>query len=353
MTLEIWLAAETQMYLRSKREVCKMSNYVELKIDEIQLDRSNPRIANYLDIHREEDMTSDLMVLLLGTTTDSCASLRESIRENGGIVHPIIVNHYTDGRYVVIEGNTRLQIYRDFKKKNITGNWDYIKAIVYEDIDDETMHSIRLQAHLVGPREWDAYAKAKYLNYLANEKYIPMSSLVAYCGGTSKASEIKNMIAAYQDMQEYYRPLCDDDSMFDIKKFTGFVELQKRNIIDSLTIHGYTKTDFSQWILDGRFSKLEDIRSLPNILNSKKASEAFFKYNSKAAKKILAVEDITPDSLKDVPYEVLAKELVKRMNEFQMNEILYLRTDSAYEEKLNVLKDVIESVQLVVDEVGK
>lgn len=30
-----------------------------------------------------------------------------------------------------------------------------------------------------------------------------------------------------------------------------------------------------------------------------------------------------------------------------------MRTDSAYEEKLNVLKDVIESVQLVVDEVGK
>lgn len=208
-----------------------MSNYVELKIDEIQLDRSNPRIANYLDIHREEDMTSDLMVLLLGTTTDSCASLRESIRENGGIVHPIIVNHYTDGRYVVIEGNTRLQIYRDFKKKNVPGNWDYIKAIVYEDIDDETMHSIRLQAHLVGPREWDAYAKAKYLNYLANEKYMPMSSLVAYCGGTSKASEIKNMIAAYQDMQEYYRPLCDDDSMFDIKKFTGFVELQKEILL--------------------------------------------------------------------------------------------------------------------------
>ena len=29
---------------------------------------------------------------------------------------------------------------------------------------------------------------------------------------------------------------------------------------------------------------------------------------SKAAKKILAVEDISPDSLKDIPYEMLAKE---------------------------------------------
>lgn len=293
------------------------------------------------------------MLLGMGTTTNSCASLRESIKENGGIVHPIIVNHFLDGRYVVIEGNTRLQIYRDFRKKGIPGNWSMIKAIVYENIDDDTIHSIRLQAHLVGPREWDAYAKAKYLNYLANERYMPMTSLVAYCGGTSKASEIKNMIAAYQDMEEYYRPLCSDDSMFDIKKFHGFVEGQKRNVIDALKLHGYNKKDFSKWMLEGRFSKLEDVRSLPKILNSKKATEIFLKYNSQAAKKILAVEEISPDSLKDVPYEILAKELVKRMNEFQMNEILLLRTDAEYEPKIHILKDVIESVQLVIDEVER
>lgn len=330
-----------------------MSDYVELSIDDIELDRSNPRIANYLDLYDEDELTSDTMALLLGTTSDSCASLRESIKENGGIVHPIIVNHFSNGRYVVIEGNTRLQIYRDFRKKGVPGSWGIIKAIVYENIDDETMHSIRLQAHLVGPREWDAYSKAKYLNYLANEKYMPMTSLIAYCGGTSKASEIKNMILAYQDMQEFYRPLCDDDSMFDIKKFHGFVELQKRNVIDALKNHGYTKIDFSKWMIDGKFSKLEDVRSIPNILNSKKATETFFKMDSRAAKKILAVEDITSDSLKDVPYEMLAKELIKRMNEFQMQEILYLRLDAEYESKLNALKDVLESVQLVVNEVER
>lgn len=330
-----------------------MNDYIELNIDDIELDRSNPRIANYLDLYDENEITSETMALLLGTTSDSCASLRESIRENGGIVHPIIVNHFSDGRYVVIEGNTRLQIYRDFRKKGVPGRWSIIKAIVYENIEDEMLDAIRLQAHLVGPREWDAYSKAKYLNYLANEKYMPMTSLIAYCGGTSKASEIKNMIEAYQDMQKFYRPLCDDDSMFDIKKFHGFVELQKRNVIDALTIHGYTKTDFSRWMVDGRFSKLEDVRCIPNILNSKKATETFLKMDSCAAKKILAVEDITPDSLKDVPYEMLARELVKRMNEFQMQEILYLRSDAEYESKFNVLKDVLDSVQLVINEVKK
>ena len=128
-----------------------MADYVELDIYQIELDTSNPRIANYLEYYSEDSLDSDTMALLLGTSSDSCASLRESIKENGGIVHPIIVNHFIDGRYVVVEGNTRLQIYRDFSKKNVPGNWTTIKAIVHENLDDATMNSFRIQADLVGP----------------------------------------------------------------------------------------------------------------------------------------------------------------------------------------------------------
>jgi hypothetical protein len=328
-----------------------MADYIELDIYKVELDTTNPRIANYLEYYTAESLDSDTMALLLGTSSESCASLRESIKENGGIVHPIIVNHYPDDRYVVIEGNTRLQIYRDFLKKGIPGNWKTIKSIVHEDLDENTMHSIRLQAHLVGPREWDAYSKAKYLNYLANDLHMPMSEIVSYCGGNSEATKVKQMIVAYQDMQQYYRPLCSDDAMFNIKKFSGFVELQKRNVIDALTLHGYNKTDFSQWMIDEKFSKLEDVRRLPAIFQSKKATEAFMKYDSESAKKILAVEDISPESLKDVPYEMLSKELIKRMNELQITEIMYLRTDAEYEWKLELLRDLVDGIQLVIDEV--
>lgn len=330
-----------------------MSNYIELPVSNIELDRSNPRIANYLDLYDASKVNSDTMALLLGTTSDSCASLRESIRENGGIIHPIIVNRTLDGRYIVIEGNTRLQIYRDFKKRNVPGEWDFIRAIVYDDLEQDSKHSIRLQAHLVGPREWDPYSKAKYLNYLANDENMPMSALVAYCGGNSKASEIKHMIAAYQDMQEFYRPLCDDDSTFNIKKFHGFVELQNRNILESLCLHGYSKKDFSQWMIEEKFSKLEDVRKLPDILNSKRAKEAFFKENSRAARNVLAAEEISSDSLKNVPYELLAKELIKRMNDFKQKEIDLLRHDVDYAGKLNVLKEVVDSVQFILDEVDR
>lgn len=329
-----------------------MSKYVELPIDQIELDKSNPRIANYLATHDEDDITSDLMALLLGTTSDSCASLRQSIEANYGIIHPIVVNKRVDGTYVVIEGNTRLQIYKDFRRENKPGNWDTIRCLVYENIDAEEMHKIRLQAHLVGPREWDPYSKAKYLNYLANVEHMPMASLISFCGGSSKASEIRNMIAAFNDMEKYYRPLCDDDTQFDIKKFHGFVELQRSSVIESLTLNGYTKTDFSQWMIDDKFSILQDVRRIPEILKSKKATEVFLKSDTASAKKILAVEELSSDKLKDIPYELLAKELSKRMQNILLVDIHHLRSDSDYADKLTSLMNVYDDVKFVLDEVN-
>ena len=65
------------------------------------------------------------------------------------------------------------------------------------------------------------------------------------------------------------------------------------------------------------------------------------------------VEEISSDSLKDVPYDLLAKELIKRMDDFKQKEIDLLRHDVDYAGKLSTLKDVIESVQFILDEVDR
>ena len=327
-----------------------MNTYVELPIENIELDKSNPRIARGVAYYGE-NITSETMALLLGSTSEACASLRESIRENGGIIHPIVVNKRTDNHYVVIEGNTRLQIYKDFIKNGVPGDWAKIRAIVYEDLDNDRMHAIRLQAHLIGPREWDPYSKALYLHHLANVEHMPMATLISFCGGNSKATEIRNMIAAYNDMEIYYRPLCDDDTQFDHRNFHGFVELQRKNVIEALTMHGFNKSDFAQWMVDDRFSILQDVRRLPEILRSKKALEVFLKANSREAKKILAVEEITTDRLKDVPYELLAQDLAKRMSKIELREVEHLRDDSEYLKKLESLERVFDELTFVLGEI--
>ena len=116
-------------------------------------------------------------------------------------------------------------------------------------------------------------------------------------------------------------------------------------------MRGFNKTDFSQWMMDDRFSILQDVRRLPEILKSKKALDVFLKENTREAKKILAVEEITTDKLKDVPYELLAQELAKRMAKIELREVEHLRDDSEYSEKLESLERVFEELKFVLGEV--
>ena len=105
-----------------------MPRHENLSIDLIHLDRENPRIKNYLEYYSEDDITAAHIALALSNSansqdaTTSFTSLRDSIKKCGGIIHPIIVSLEDDGRYIAIEGNTRLHIYKEFKKNDSCRN---------------------------------------------------------------------------------------------------------------------------------------------------------------------------------------------------------------------------------------
>ena len=129
------------------------------------------------------------------------------------MIHPIIVDKESSGRLVVIEGNTRTLIYREFNNQGVSGDWSTIPAMVYSGLPEEEIDAIRLQAHLVGPRQWDPYSKAKYLVHLRNRQHLTLNQIVDFCGGRKR--EVLDYIDAYQDMESYYRPLLESDDEFD------------------------------------------------------------------------------------------------------------------------------------------
>ena len=90
------------------------SRFDNLDIDLLELDVNNPRIAELLDRYKKEDITPEHIALALGTSEESYENLKNSIKENGGIINPIVVRKMADGKYLVIEGNTRVQIYKKF-----------------------------------------------------------------------------------------------------------------------------------------------------------------------------------------------------------------------------------------------
>src|SRR5206468_10662898 len=120
-----------------------------------------------------------------------------------------------------------------------------IPAIVYKKLDPESIDAIRLQAHLVGPRQWDPYSKAKYLTHLRNSEDFPLQKLVEYCGGSQKS--VMESIDAFAEMEKYYHPLCASEGDFDPSRFSGFVELQRQNVKTSLSQAGFGVSDFAKW----------------------------------------------------------------------------------------------------------
>ena len=72
-----------------------------------------------------------------------------------------------DGRFLCVDGNTRLAIYTELHDEGAPGDWTTIDSLVLADPSQSDIETVRVTAHLVGAREWPAYEKARYLHYLA------------------------------------------------------------------------------------------------------------------------------------------------------------------------------------------
>lgn len=299
-------------------------------IEKLELDIENPRIRKWVEIYGDKP-TADQLYLALGAgsvdpesgTTTTFNSLKQSIQTNKGIIQPIIVNRHADGRLVVVEGNTRVAIYREFKNNNVPGNWDTIFAIVHENLESRGIDAIRLQAHLVGPRPWDAYSKAKYLHSLRDIEDLPLSEIVDYCGG--KKREVVEYIDAYIDMEKHYRAVIADDSEFDTYRFSGFAELQKAGIKEAIFAAGYNLDDFARWIHERLIDPLATVRALPQILANPEAREVFLKDGAKEAKKVLDIPP--PPAIGNLTLEQLLRAVISRINQIQYHEVKSLKAN--------------------------
>jgi hypothetical protein len=309
----------------------KQGKHELVPVADIVLDKSNPRIKLWLEMYAGEP-TAEQIQLALGAGADdkdtqagtTFNKLKNSILTNGGIIQPIILNILPNGKRICIEGNTRVCLYKLFSDQKIPGTWSKIPAIVYTNLADEETDAIRLQAHLVGPRQWDPYSKAKYLTYLRTKEHFPFSKLVDYCGGSQKA--VMESIDAYADMEMHYRPLCDSEGDFDPRRFSGFVELQKNQVKTAISQSGFEIADFAKWIYEKKIDPLATVRWLPRILKNKKATQIFLKKGATAAIKVLDRPDLNK-ALQEATLAQLAQALAEAINKISFAEVQALQND--------------------------
>jgi hypothetical protein len=306
-----------------------------LPIDEVDYDANNPRIQ--LAFHQGKERNEANIKLALNAsspdeenaTGTTIRGLKTSIKANGGIIQPIIVKREANGRYLVVEGNTRLMIYNEFHAKGFPGTWDEIPSIVYDNIDESTVDAIRLQSHLVGPRQWSPYAKASYLAGLEQRGDVPWEDIVSFCGGSSR--DVDELVSAYQDMERHYRALVDGipGERFDPSRFSTFVVLQQRRVSQSIYDAGFDKDDYARWVHERKIFPSQDARQIPRILGNDRAQAIFLAEGSREALNYINSQQDGNggETIEDASLDILARELTDRLLKMTRAEESALKED--------------------------
>lgn len=342
------------------------STYLPISTNRIGFDKENPRIKVALEKYGSKLDDQRIRFALQTATegsssTSSYRSLKDSIRAAKGISVPIVVWPNGDD-FVCVDGNTRLAIYDELQHENAPGNWTTINCLVLNNPTQLDIETIRVTAHLVGAREWPAYEKARYLHHLRNVEFMDYDELIARCGG-NKAT-ITRQIDAFHDMNEFYRDVNTDDA-FKVDRFSGFEELQKSNIKDSIFSAGFDLHDFGRWIRDGLIYRLADVRKLPLVLGDDEAKAAFVNGGVRSIENAIDIAEanrrkgIHPSpretSVATASMGVLAEALLDKIKSLPRQDYVALR-DRQYEaadQEIDILTDLAEHLQDLLQDVSK
>jgi len=257
----------------------------DIPIDDIELDEENPRIGYYKDnLSRVSSRFSqkEVMLGLKAIYLDEYNRLKDSIESNGSAIVEIWVAKKGD-KYLCIDGNTRVMIYRELRDKYPNRpEWQKIKAkILPKNIDDRIKNFIRLIEHLRGVNDWQVYERARLLYLLWYNQGYTEEEL----RNTTKLStnDIRRWREAYRTMNEQFLPKYSQKSDA-LTKFSYFVEYQNPKIINGMKRYGMNAQDFCDWVGNDEIERGQDVRLLKAIFESKSAAEMLRTRGFEAAK---------------------------------------------------------------------
>ena len=309
----------------------------------LRLDEDNPRIGLYRESKLRPSLSAeDIHNAIVNRNPDAYAKLRDSIEINQGIINPIWIGPAEAGKHLVIEGNTRVLIYRELAEKYSSSEvWKSIPANVLPiGIQESQINFIRLEAHLRGVTEWDAYERARYL-YILNEKEGYSIRRLEQLTRLGRA-EIETDIRAFRDMSDVYSHKYPNDP-YHPQKFSYFVEYERNNKIkQEMQDVQFDVSDFCDWVGTGRIPRAENVRQLTNILDNESATRYFLNEGYDRAISYLALAQ--PDLVSPLFQRI--EDVIERLKRLSFYEIEQIRSGEQPGRKrlLGELADIAQQV---------
>ncbi len=322
----------------------------EIETGKLELDELNPRISFFRDNQITDSLTeNDVIFALISRKPEAFRKLKDSIHNNKGVVYPIWIEPVKDKKYKVIEGNTRVVVYQQLQQEEpYEDRWKTILCnVLPHEIDEEQKNFIRLQSHLRGTTEWDAYEKAKYLYKLWNEDGWSINRLEKQTKMTEK--QIRENIDAYKIMEEQYLPKYGDDPN-EVSKFSYFVEYVKDKKLQKLMEKSSKDIkDYCDWVADKeRIPTGQDVRRLRDIFDNEDTKNAFITKGFDTAMQILEFKKphLVSSFYKDIENVI---DGLKEINAQELDEII--NEDNSEKEKM--IRDLAVWSQKVIKIIEK
>lgn len=158
-----------------------------LNIYELKFLPDNPRvyactygISGFNELPEEEQQELIYKQLL---EESSVKNLKKDVQRHGGLLEAILVRYDTKQ---VIEGNSRLAVYRQFNEKYPGEDWDLIQCDIVSGLTEEQQFAFLNQIHVKGKTQWSAYEKAN-LAYVRKERRWTVKRIAKLFGETETA----------------------------------------------------------------------------------------------------------------------------------------------------------------------
>ena len=136
-------------------------DYIE--VESLRFLNDNPRVYacthGESDFHRlsHEEQQERIQVRLI--EEPSVKNLLPEIKRHQGLIEPILIRQDTRE---VIEGNSRLAVYRHFQESGVSGDWDLIPCHIVSSLTPKQQAAFLNQIHVKGKTQWSPYEKANF-----------------------------------------------------------------------------------------------------------------------------------------------------------------------------------------------
>ena len=150
------------------KEMKLLGDTIQLSADSLSINtlkflKDNPRVYacthgypgfdNLIEAQQQDIIFKSLL------EEPSVKNLIPEVKRHGGLMESILIRFDTKE---VIEGNSRLAVYRLLQENDPGGDWEYIPCDIVSSLTDKQQAAFLNQIHVKGKTQWSAYEKANF-----------------------------------------------------------------------------------------------------------------------------------------------------------------------------------------------